>query len=87
MSDELTDIESEKLKGLSEGVSFEDVDQYKQALGTIKENYFPRTSQGKAVVIDEESEVSQDEITEGSQPNAQMSRYVNVIGRTVLEKQ
>ena len=81
MSDELTDIESEKLKSLSEGVSFEDADQYKQALGMIKENYFPRTSQGKAVVIDEESEVSQDEITEGSQPNAQMSRYVNVIGK------
>ena len=87
MSDELTDIESEKLKSLSEGVSFEDVDQYKQALGTIKENYFPRTSQGKAVVIDEESEVSEHGIVDETPQNAQMSRYVNVIGRTVLEKQ
>ena len=87
MSDELTDIESEKLKGLSEGVSFEDVDQYKQALGTIKENYFPRTSQGKAVVIDEESEVSEEGILDETPTNSQMSRYVNVIGRTVLEKQ
>jgi len=87
MSDELTDIESEKLKSLSEGVSFEDVDQYKQALSTIKENYFPRTSQGKAVVIDEETEVSEDGIVDDTPINSTMAAYVNVIGRTVLEKQ
>ena len=87
MSDELTDIESEKLKSLSEGVSFEDVDQYKQALGTIKENYFPRTSQGKSVVIDEETEVSEEGILNESPTNSAMAAYVNVIGRTVLEKQ
>jgi hypothetical protein len=85
LSDELTDIEAEKLKGLSEGVGFEDADQYKQALGTIKENYFPRTSQGRAVVIDEESEVSENGIIDETPRNAQMSRYVDVIGKTVTE--
>ena len=85
LSDELTDIEAEKLKGLSEGVSFEDVDQYKQALGTIKENYFPRTAQSGAVVIDEETEVSENGIVDQAPTNAAMSAYVNVIGRTVNE--
>ena len=85
LSDELTDIEAEKLKGLSEGVGFEDVDQYKQALGTIKENYFPRTAQSGAVVIDEETEVSEDGIAEETPINSSMASYVNVIGRTINE--
>ena len=85
LSDELTDIEAEKLKGLSEGVSFEDADQYKQALGTIKENYFPRTAQGRAVVVDEESEVSEQGIVDETPRNAQMARYVDIIGKTVTE--
>ena len=85
LSDELTDIEAEKLKSLSEGVGFEDADQYKEALGTIKENYFPRTAQGGSVVIDEESEVSENGIIEESPTNAIMARYVDVIGKTVTE--
>ena len=85
LSYQLTDIESEKLRGLSEGVGFEDVDQYKEALGTIKENYFPRTTQGRAVVVDEEFEVSENGIVDEAPQNASMSRYVNTIGRTVVE--
>ena len=83
----MTDIEAEKLKSLSEGVVFEDVDQYKTALGTIKENYFPRTSQGKSVVIDEESEVSEEGILQESLFNSSMESYVKSIGRTVVENQ
>ena len=87
MSDELTDIESEKLKSLSDGVSFEDAGQYKQALGTIRENYFPRTARGGAVVIDEESEVSEDGFIDAASANPAMSAYVKVIGKSRLEKQ
>ena len=87
LSDELTDIEGEKLKGLAEGVGFEDTDQYKLALETIKENYFPRTTQGRSVMVDEESEVSEDGIVEDAPKSAQMTSYVNTIGRTVVEKQ
>ena len=86
LSDELTDIESEKLKSLSEGVGFEDSDQYKQALGTIKENYFPRTTQGKSVDIDEESEVSEEGVVNEKPRNTQMQGYIDVIGRTVTEQ-
>ena len=86
VSGELTDIEGEKLKSLSEGVGFEDAEQYKTSLETIKENYFPQSGQTRPVVIDEESEVSEDGI-ETASPTGAMAAYVNVIGKTVVEKQ
>ena len=86
VSGELTDIEGEKLKSLSEGVGFEDAEQYKTSLETIKENYFPQNGQTRPVVIDEESEVSEDGI-ETASPTGAMAAYVNVIGKTVVEKQ
>ncbi len=89
LSDELTDIESEKMKGLAEGVAFEDVDQYRTALGTIKENYFPRTVHGKTTTLDEEFEVSENGLagTEEAPPNSTMAAYVSTLGRTVVENQ
>ena len=83
---ELTDIEGEKLRGLSEGVGFEDTDQYKSALETIRENYFPKTVSGQSAVIDEEFEITEDGI-ETNSVSGSMAAYVNVLGRTVLEKQ
>ena len=85
VSGELTDIEGEKLKSLSEGVGFEDAEQYKTSLETIKENYFPQNGQTRPVVIDEETEVSEDGI-ETASPTGSMAAYVNVIGKTVVEK-
>ena len=85
LSNELTDIEGEKLKGLSEGVGFEDPEQYKTALGTIRENYFPRTVTGQSAVIDEESEITE-EAVETSSVSGPMAAYVNVLGRNNLEK-
>jgi len=82
---ELTSMESEKLRGLSEGVGFEDVDQYRQALDTLKENYFPRTSKGGAVQLDEEAEISENGIIDEAPRNAAMASYVNVLKRTVKE--
>lgn len=89
LSDELTDIESEKMKGLAEGVAFEDVDQYRTALETIKENYFPRTVHGKTTTLDEEFEVSENGLagTEEAPPNSTMAAYVSTLGRTVVENQ
>ena len=85
VSGELTDIEGEKLKSLSEGVGFEDAEQYKTSLETIKENYFPQNGQTRPVVIDEESEISEDGI-ETASVTGPMAAYVNVLGRTVVEK-
>ena len=86
LSNDLTDIETEKLKDLSEGVGFEDGDQYKKSLETIKENYFPRTSTSSPSIIDEESEVIDNDDNEVSQPKtAQMAAYVSAIGQSAVE--
>ena len=88
LSSELTDIEVEKLRSLSEGVGFEDTDQYKEALGTIKGNYFPRTAaSGQRVMIDEDSEITEEGIVQNAPTSGAMAAYVNVIGRTVVENQ
>ena len=42
VSEELADTEKEKLQKLSEGVDYEDSEQYKEKLEVIKENYFPK---------------------------------------------
>jgi hypothetical protein len=85
LSDDLTDVEIEKLKGLSEGVGFENGDQYKTSLETIKENYFPRTSTSSPSIIDEELEMlDNDDDDNVSQPKTvQMAAYVSAIGSAV----
>ena len=45
VSEDLADTEKEKLEKLSEGVDYEDSEQYKEKLEVIKENYFPKTSE------------------------------------------
>ena len=85
LSDDLTDVEIEKLKGLSEGVGFENGDQYKTSLETIKENYFPRTSTSSPSIVDEELEMLDNDDDNVSQPTktVQMAAYVSAIGSAV----
>ena len=45
VSEDLADTEKEKLEKLSEGVDYEDSEQYKEKLEVIRENYFPKTSE------------------------------------------
>jgi hypothetical protein len=80
LSDGLADTELEKLKDLSEGVDFEDVEQYTNALGTLKENYFPKTGKAPQQLISEEQETDGGVISETS---GTMSAYAGAIGRTV----
>ena len=44
VSEGLTDTQSEKLKVLSEGVSFESVDEFTKKVSAIKENYFAEST-------------------------------------------
>lgn len=83
LAGDLTDIEGEKLKSLSEGVSFEDGDHFRQSLETIRENYFPRTVNGKATKVDEESEINLEEEVESKPLSSSMAAYVNTLGRVV----
>jgi hypothetical protein len=91
ISNNLTDIEAEKLKDLSQGVGFENVDQYRMSLETIRENYFPGTGSATGVsvsrVIDEEYDITEEDTSSNRVIDSQMAAYVNTLGRTVVENQ
>ena len=84
VSDDLTDVQKDKINSLAENIDFADVDEYREALVNIKEGYFSTattTSNASRTVDQEESE-----LTEGNPPqqsaSPQMQHYMNVIGRT-----
>ena len=79
VSEDLADTEKEKLKTLSDGVDFEDADQYKEKLEVIKENYFPTATEKQTQPITEEVETPETEEVEKSDPA--MERYVNALKR------
>ena len=79
VSEDLADTEKEKLKTLSDGVDFEDADQYKEKLEVIKENYFPTATEKQTQPITEEVEQTETEEVEKSDPA--MERYVNALKR------
>ena len=86
VSEGLTVMEAEKLKGLSEGIIFEDSDQYKDALNVVKESYFSGRTASKSVVIDEAAEIFEDSLQEEAAPTSrQMSAYVDKLKRTIVE--
>jgi len=86
VSEGLTVMEAEKLKGLSEGIIFEDVDQYKDALNVVKESYFSGRTASKSVVIDEAAEILEEGLQEEEAPaSPQMAAYVDVMSRTIVE--
>ena len=78
LADGLADTEIEKLASLSEGVEFEDVDQYTEAISTLKESYFPQAP--KVVVEEDTDEILSETLTED---NSAMAQYAKVLGRTV----
>jgi len=71
----------EKLKTLSEGVDFEDVETYKNKLNIIKETYFPSNTVRKTSRLLEESfDGEEPKITTGP-----MAQYMNAIARTTVK--
>ena len=79
--DDLADTQSEKMKSLVEGVSYEDdSESFEEKVKTIKENYFPETKKQDDNVeqIDSSSEVE-----ESSEPkmNSIMEAYSKAIAR------
>ena len=68
----LTDVEVEKLASLTEGIEFENEQQYRDKISVLRESYFNNTP-----VLTEETETTNQVISEGGP----MDRYTNVIGR------
>jgi len=71
----------EKLKTLSEGVEFNDVDTFKNKLNVIKETYFPSNTVRKTSRLLEESfDGEEPKVTTGP-----MAQYMNAIARTTVK--
>ena len=69
VSEDLADTEKEKLEKLSEGVDYEDSEQYKEKLSVIKENYFPKTTETAQPLTEEVENTETDEEVEKVDPN------------------
>ena len=80
VSEELTDTQAEKLRVLSEGISFESTEDYSKKLEAIKGNYFVESA---PVVTEEETDLLQEETTEEAAPvlDASMASYAQSLSR------
>ena len=74
---DLADTEIEKFKSLTEDVEFTDEESFREKLGTLKENYFPKNQQEPTETIDDvETGTAQDVDTTDS-----MQAYMSAIGK------
>jgi hypothetical protein len=80
---ELADSQVEKVVALAENVTFEDAEQYREAINILKESYLPQTVETTEDDSDVDEEFAQ-VIEESEEPAAQldesMSQYVRVLG-------
>ena len=76
-TDGMSELDVEKFKGLAEELSFEDADNFKSKLQTIKENYFGKkaTSSVSSVVTDEPVH-----LTEETSLSPQMAAALRALG-------
>lgn len=78
---DLAATEAEKLKKLVEGVDFDSEDLYREKVSVIKENYFPKTpKQSPEKMLVEESGTNPAAFVDN---NTMMSKYVDVLSRTI----
>lgn len=82
VSEGLAVTQSEKLKTLVEGLSFEDPDTFKKKVQVVKESYFSKGDNKSPKVLQEsfEADGGYDEV---EMPTGPMSKYVRAISRTV----
>lgn len=75
----LADTQIERLSSLTEGIEFEDADQYREKVEIIKETYFGDKSK-KATLLEENLDPTEEPAQELSPT---MSAYANAIARTL----
>ena len=81
VSSGLADTQVEKLRSLTDGIEFENEDQYKEKVELIKETYFGDKSK-KAEVLEESLEENGEHV-EQKELSPSMSVYTQAIARTV----
>jgi hypothetical protein len=82
ISEKLTDTQAEKLRVLSEGVSFETVEDYSKKLIAIRDNYFTEAT----TVANDETDLLQEEVVSEAKAttsleNPMIARYADALGR------
>lgn len=82
VSESLTDTQADKLKTLSEGITFDSVDEFKEKVEAIKESYFQESNTGS---FDETEylEESVEEDTKVGSIDPSVARYAESLGRLV----
>lgn len=80
---DLADSQIEKIAELAESVQFEDEDQYRKAIGILKESYLPKAAdltEDDDADVDEEFAQTLSESVEQPKLDDAMSQYVRVLG-------
>jgi len=80
VSEDLTEIEREKLNKLAEGLDYGNTEQFISKLEVLKENYFPTTI-SETVTLTEELETTDQDDEEVEKVDPSMSIYVNALKR------
>jgi hypothetical protein len=80
MCEGLTDTQAEKLKTLSEGVSFTGEEEFVSKVETLRENYFP-TSVKNDEVLDKVETTTDPNMLNEANLDGPMSKYVRAIGK------
>lgn len=81
--DGLTDTQAEKLKTLSEGIEFTDIEEYSNKVNTLKENYFRTKVSATNHVLDDESPAHGSPQMISENLNGPMAAYVRTLGKTL----
>ena len=74
---ELTDLEAERFKQLSEELAYDDEESFGKKLELVKENYISKAKQAKSVIVESVVTDSPVELNEEKQVDASMARYMN----------
>lgn len=82
-TEDLTDTQVEKLRGLAEGIDFVDAENFTKKLGMLKSQYFDIEQVTESVIVDDEKDpVALDE-EEKQGPTGAMAAYTSAISRSI----
>jgi hypothetical protein len=82
-SSDLTLTQADKLRGLTEGVDFEDEDTFEKKVATLKESYFGETDNSSTSTMFEETSIDSDTAEEKKEElSGPMARYVEALNRS-----
>jgi hypothetical protein len=81
-SDGLAETQIEKLRALSEGLDYDNVDDFEKKLNTLKESYFDNKAAGDSTLVEDQDPIDLDEETQPKLTGS-IANYSDAISRTV----